>query len=69
MAITLAQIQKAQEKLNTVQEKASKVNEILVKVQEDIYEGISLTSEQKSNLLTKYQEAKAELETAVNNLL
>jgi len=66
--ITLAQVEEAQEKLNTVQEKASRVNEILVKVQEDIYEGISLTSEQKSNLLTKYQNAKAELETAVNNL-
>lgn len=69
MPITLATIQEAQSKLNKVQEAASKVNTILVKVQEDIYEGITLTATQKSNLLTAYQSAKAELITATNNLL
>jgi len=69
MAITLTKIKEAQDALNKVQEAASKVNTILVKVQEDVFEGISLTTTQKSNLLIKYKEAKDELLTAVNNLL
>ena len=69
MAITLTQIQEAQDKLNQVQSAASKVNTILVKVQEDIFEGITLSAAQKTSLLTAYNTAKAELLTAVNNLL
>ena len=73
--ITIAQIEKAQEKLNKVQEEASNVNEILVKVQEAILvdgEGnavIELTSGQKISLLEEYNKRKTALQNAVQDLL
>lgn len=69
MAITLAQIQEAKEKINKVQEATSKINTILVKVEEGIFEDVVLSAIQKSDLLTKYNIAKAELLTAINKLL
>ena len=73
--INISQIEKAQEKLNKVQEEASNVNEILVKVQEAILvdgEGnavIELTSGQKISLLEEYNKRKTALQNAVQDLL
>ena len=73
--INISQIEKAQEKLNKVQEEASNVNEILVKVQEAILVDnkgdtvIDLTSGQKTSLLNEYNNRKTALQNAVNDLL
>ena len=69
MAITLAQIKEVQNKLNQVQIAASKINTILARIQEDIFEGITLSAVQKNSLLIAYETTKTELLAAVNNLL
>ena len=69
MALTLDKIQEAQQFLNKVQEAASEINTILVKVQENIFEDVVLDATQKTSLLAKYNTAKTKLTTAVNNLL
>ena len=69
MAITLAQIKEVQNKLNQVQIAASKINTILARIQEDIFEGITLSAVQKNSLLISYETTKTELLAAVNNLL
>jgi len=67
--LTLDKIQEAQQLLNKVQEAASEINTILVKVQENIFEDVALDATQKTSLLAKYNTAKIKLTTAVNNLL
>ena len=67
--LTLDKIQEAQQLLNKVQEAASEINTILVKVQENIFEDVVLDATQKTSLLAKYNTAKTKLTTAVNNLL
>jgi len=67
--LTLDKIQEAQQLLNKVQEAASEINTILVKVQENIFEDVALDATQKTSLLVKYNTAKIKLTTAVNNLL
>ena len=75
MAITLEKIEEAQNKLNEVQQRASELNEILVKVREAILRNpdgtvkIDLTSIQKTSLLAEYDSRKTALITAINNLL
>ena len=75
MALTLAQLDEAEDRLREVQEKASEINEIFVKVRSTVLsdkEGnmiIDLTSEQKSSLLDEYNKRKTALQTAANNLL
>ncbi len=74
MAITQAQVQEAQDKLNNVQSAASKVNEILVRASQVILTGddgetvIDLTTNQKTQLLTEYDKAKTVLSDAVTQL-
>ena len=67
--LTLDKTQEAQQFLNKVQEAASEINTILVKVQENIFEDVALDATQKTSLLAKYNTAKIKLTTAVNNLL
>ena len=67
--LTLDKTQEAQQFLNKVQEAASEINTILVKVQENIFEDVALDATQKTSLLVKYNTAKIKLTTAVNNLL
>ena len=73
--ITLSQLDEAEDKLREVQEKASEVNEIFVKVRSTVLsdkEGntvIDLTSGQKTSLLTEYNKRKTALQNAANNLL
>ena len=73
--ITLSQLDEAEDKLREVQEKASEVNEIFVKVRSTVLsdkEGnivIDLTSGQKTSLLTEYNKRKTALQNAVNDLL
>ena len=67
--LTLDKTQEAQQFLNKVQEAASEINTILVKVQENIFEDVVLDATQKTSLLAKYNTAKIKLTTAVNNLL
>ena len=67
--LTLDKTQEAQQFLNKVQEAASEINTILVKIQENIFEDVVLDATQKTSLLAKYNTAKIKLTTAVNNLL
>lgn len=75
MAITLAQLDEAEDRLREVQEKASEINEVFVKVRSTVLsdkEGntvIDLTSGQKTSLLSEYNKRKTALQTAANNLL
>ena len=74
MAITQAQVEEARDKLGKVQEAASRVNEILVKVNEVILgdaEGnsiVNLTTTQKDKLKAEYTKAKAALTNSVAQL-
>lgn len=75
MPITLDKIEEAQNKLNKVQEAASDVNEILVKIKEAILVEengsviIDLTTEQKTALLEQYNIRKQTLTDTINDLL
>ena len=72
--ITQTQLDQARDAVTATQEAASRLNEILVKVDEVILadsEGnpiVSLTSTQKSQLLAEYESAKTALTDALNQL-
>ena len=71
MALDLAKLQEAQNALNKVQQAASRVNEILVKVGEEVLTDeqgnpiVSLTSAQKDLFKTEYVKAKTILTDAI----
>ena len=75
MAITMEKIDQVADQISAIQEKTSKLNELIVKVQTAILsdeEGnpeIDLTAGQKQALLGKYKVVKQELIEAVKDLL
>lgn len=74
MALTEAKLDQARDAVSAIQEAASRINEILVKVSEVILaddEGnpiVSLTADQKDKLKTEYGKAKTALNDAIIEL-